>query len=380
MRATGEKTGETELKSTGTSKKREAEKIAAKWEAELQEGRYRKRSRIRWEDFVDRFDESLVGRVKPSTVDSYLDSLPVFSKICRPTGARDLTTARISRFVVELRKPYKRKKSRIGEEPEDFYRSDATIARHLRHIKAACNWAHRQGYLAELPQFDMPKGGDKMKGRPITEEEVAKMLTATEAIVGEAASDSWKLLLRGLWASGLRLGEALALRWEPQPGGIWLILNGTKSVLAFDGGSQKSGKTELVPLAPEAVTLLEPYQENSGFVFVPLRQDGKPMARDRHKIGKVITSIGAKAGICVDQHSGKMASAHDLRRAFGFRWSRRVMPPVLKTLMRHSKIETTMKFYVGQEAERTAEEVWEAVPDTLSDSYGSEKEEIAENT
>jgi len=33
-------------RSTSVSKQREAEKIAAKWEAELQEGRYRKRSRM----------------------------------------------------------------------------------------------------------------------------------------------------------------------------------------------------------------------------------------------------------------------------------------------------------------------------------------------
>ena len=37
------------------------------------------------------------------------------------------------------------------------------------------------------------------------------------------------------------------------------------------------------------------------------------------------------------------ASAHDLRRSFGFRWSCRVMPTVLGKLMRHESIETTMR-------------------------------------
>ena len=50
----------------------------------------------------------------------------------------------------------------------------------------------------------------------------------------------------------------------------------------------------------------------------------------------------------------KHASAHDLRRGFGFRWSRRIMPAVLKELMRHADIKTTMDFYVGTEAEETA--------------------------
>lgn len=47
----------------------------------------------------------------------------------------------------------------------------------------------------------------------------------------------------------------------------------------------------------------------------------------------------------------KFASAHDLRRAFGFRWSMRGLPAVLQQLMRHEDIGTTMKYYVGQNAE-----------------------------
>ena len=50
----------------------------------------------------------------------------------------------------------------------------------------------------------------------------------------------------------------------------------------------------------------------------------------------------------------KYGTAHDLRRGFGFRWSRKVMPAVLKELMRHADIKTTMDFYVGTEAEETA--------------------------
>jgi len=56
----------------------------------------------------------------------------------------------------------------------------------------------------------------------------------------------------------------------------------------------------------------------------------------------------------------KYASAHDLRRFFGFRWSRRILPAELRELMRHADIQTTMRYYVGQEAETTAEALWAA--------------------
>ena len=56
----------------------------------------------------------------------------------------------------------------------------------------------------------------------------------------------------------------------------------------------------------------------------------------------------------------KFASAHDLRRSFGEQWSERVLPKVLMELMRHESIGTTMRFYVGQNAQRTADAAWAA--------------------
>ena len=51
------------------------------------------------------------------------------------------------------------------------------------------------------------------------------------------------------------------------------------------------------------------------------------------------------------------ASAHDLPRSFDERWSSGIMP---KELMRHKSIGTTMRFYVGQNAEKTSSILWDA--------------------
>ena len=45
------------------------------------------------------------------------------------------------------------------------------------------------------------------------------------------------------------------------------------------------------------------------------------------------------------------------------------MPQVLMELMRHSKIETTMRFYVGRNAESTAKLVWGLSGDTSGDTH-----------
>ena len=52
--------------------------------------------------------------------------------------------------------------------------------------------------------------------------------------------------------------------------------------------------------------------------------------------------------------------AHDLRRSFGEQWASRVMPQVLMELMQHETIDTTLKFYVGRNAETTAAALYEA--------------------
>ncbi len=60
----------------------------------------------------------------------------------------------------------------------------------------------------------------------------------------------------------------------------------------------------------------------------------------------------------VDQTSGKTATSHGFHKAFGTRWAKRIMPAVLKTLMRHKNIQTTLRYYVGLEAEDVAGVLW----------------------
>ena len=58
MRYNCPETGKQVARSTGTIKKREAERRAAKWEAALREGRYVKASAMGWDDFRFYFDEN----------------------------------------------------------------------------------------------------------------------------------------------------------------------------------------------------------------------------------------------------------------------------------------------------------------------------------
>ena len=81
-------------------------------------------------------------------------------------------------------------------------------------------------------------------------------------------------------------------------------------------------------------------------------------------MSKIVSDIGKAAGVKVYTHPRtakvKFASAHDLRRTFGERWAAQLMPVQLMELMRHKNIETTLRYYVGANAQRTAQSIWAA--------------------
>jgi len=112
-----------------------------------------------------------------------------------------------------------------------------------------------------------------------------------------------------------------------------------------------------------ALFLLEtPEEARTGPVFQLEERHG--WNRDWEK-SKIVSKIGKATGVRVyvnpkDPEKVKYASAHDFRRAFGVRWAARLMPAQLMELMRHESIETTLRFYVGTDAQRTAEAAWAA--------------------
>jgi integrase len=105
--------------------------------------------------------------------------------------------------------------------------------------------------------------------------------------------------------------------------------------------------------------------QRTDFVFKPIPSQilkGNDRANPT-LAGKTIARVGEAAGVVVDRKGDDVtyASSHDLRRSFGLRWSRRVMPPVLQGLMRHESRDTTMTYYVGQDAQTTTAELYAAM-------------------
>jgi integrase len=218
------------------------------------------------------------------------------------------------------------------------------------------------GVLPKVPDIHWPKGakGHKlMRGRPITAEEFERMLAAVPKI-RQRNSPLWTHYLTGLWLSGLRLEESTILSWDDESP-ITIDLSGRHPRFRIYAEAEKGRKDRLLPMTPDFAEFIlkTPTEERVGPVFkITGFLTGEPVTLKR--ISRTASAIGKKAGVVVNKAEGKYASARDLRRSFGTRWASRVKPATLQLLMRHKSIETTLKYYVDQDADDVADELWKA--------------------
>jgi integrase len=343
---------------TGTNRKA-AKKLAALWESDLNTGRDHGRHAATWEQFRVRYEDEVVPTLALGTGTKINTAFNAVEKhLPGVTGWRlaDLDAERLSRLQTELRRV-------------DL--AESTIGGYLAHLHAALQWAADQGMIFHVPKMKRPRRAKKvrktspMKGRPITAEEFERMLAKVGEVVGNEAAPSWVRYLQGLWWSGLRLSESIDLYWD-RADRFCVDLSGKRPMLRVLAEYEKGHQDRLLPISPEFAEFLlqTPENERRGRVF-KLRYNNGPLTNpNRYNVGKVLGEIGRAAKIKVYTHpkTGKVkyASAHDLRRSFGERWSTRVMPQVLMALMRHETIETTMRYYVGRNANVTADAVWAA--------------------
>lgn len=342
-----------QIRVTETNVVREAEREAAKWEAELASNPNKAPADISWHDFQDLYRDGHLMSLAVRTRELSLNVLDRFAELAKPRRLRDVSAQTISRYA-EFRRS-----SAVAE---------STIQSELGHIRAALNWARDNEMIREAPHFPRlrrAKSGKRkpMKGRPITEAEYRKMLeTVSDVVKDPASAAAWSRYLTGLWVSGLRLEESLDLSWDDDRY-LRIDLTHSRPMLRVPAEAEKGNEDRYLPVAPEFAEFLlqSPPELRTGRVFTFPRKRNRGPRISRWRASEMVSDIGRAAGIVVDSRGPKYASAHDFRRAFGTRWAQLVTPQVLMQLMRHDSIETTMRFYVSIQAETTTEILYAAI-------------------
>lgn len=160
----------------------------------------------------------------------------------------------------------------------------------------------------------------------LTFEEAAPFLTAAEP--------KWRALVVVLLRTGLRVGEALALKWKDVD-----LTNGSLRIRAtrWNGqeGTPKSGAARSVPLSGDALAALKVHRHLRTYVFS--HDDGRPFTHSELK--DVVPNTCRRAGLA------KRLTNHGLRHTC---CSHLVMHGVnlveVKEWMGHADIATTMRY------------------------------------
>lgn len=307
---------------------------------------------VTWDEFRDRFDTEKLAALSEGTQETYGVTFNRLEELVGPATLDEVTSSTLSRFAAALRKDGAR---------------EVTIAKHMRQMRAAMQWAKDVELVEKVPTYKMPRGhaGKKMKGRPLTEVEIAAMLAAVESVVGPDAAPSWRFYLQGLFFQGLRLAEGLNLYWD-RDDRHRVDFSGRFPMIRICGEFEKGKRNRILPMAPAFAELLRqiPDANRSGQVFPLQGLDHVGIRWLRSRVSHIGSEIGKKAGIVVatDPKSGKQkyASLHDLRRSCALAWSRELSPQQLMEFMRHSSIQVTLDYYVGDTEERTAAAMWDS--------------------
>jgi integrase len=282
----------------------------------------------RWDDYFAYYKRNHLVNFTGKHASSMKTALTRFQAFTGVQYLREINTPMVRRWVTSL---------------QDGKLAKATVHSYWRYLRAFLQFAQEEGLLTDVPKVRLPKLDQTSlsKGRALSGEEFDRMVAAVDTL-RPIHGEGWKYLLRGLWASGLRIGEACRLTWEPSD--FYVDLDRLYPVLVIAGAAQKSRKSQTLPIAPEFAELLKetPVSQRRGKVFKCRGESGRLVCAAF--VALAISAFGRAANIRVGKN--KMASAHDLRRTFGSRWALKVLPQVLQQMMRHSDIQTTMRYYV----------------------------------
>jgi integrase len=317
-------------RSTRTTDRREAERAAARWEAELADGAGDRPNRLTWEQFRNRFESEHLASVADKTAAAYRTAMNAFEQEIAPARLSSVTADALSLFARQLR--------------DRGTLAETSIGTYLQHLSSALQWAVGVGLLRSRPTKPRTRGTSQARHRPATGEELDRMLAAV-ATVSDCRHDplGWQRYLRGLNLSGLRLAESLRLSWDQAEPFCVQQQHGEWSYRIY-ADAQKNRKSQVLPITPDFAELLAATRvaDCHGPVF-PLIGKSGDLIRGQNTVSRVLEAI-ADAAHCT-------VRAHDFRRSFGTRWATRVLPAVLQQLMRHAQISTTMKYYVHLQAE-----------------------------
>jgi integrase len=284
--------------------RREAERRLRAIEVEIDQDRYAPPENVPFAEWADAWLEGL--RREETTRKTYGSSLEYAKQVIGRKPLRKVTTSDVREFLDHIERV-----NRSRARPREV--SPTTLAKHLRHLGACFQAAKAERLVAENPvrllaPSARPKG---QKKRPsyFTNEELARLWP------GLAGRPTISFLCRVAVATGMRLGELTALRWDDVNLLDEEIVVSRTYAPGFGESSTKSGEPRTVDLTPQAKQLLEEwYRLTRGEGLVFHRDEGGYL--NSRSVLKALYAAMAVADIPRVGERGGKRTFHSFRNTF----------------------------------------------------------------
>lgn len=296
---------------------------------------------ISWADFADLYMKHLRRKPGDRTCEGFETVCHWLREIRQPKRLADIN----QRFVAQWR---------AGLMDADL--SGASVATYLALLRAALNWAVHEELLAKAPTIKC-EWPEEPRGRAVLGEEFERMLAVVPKVRPRDAEYCRRFLL-GLYHTGLRLGQLCQLSWD-EASWVWLDASNDPAIIWIGKRAQKNRREDWKPFEREFWNLVcdEP---RTGLVLPwPSNRRGGQMSR--RTLQKIVSQVGARAGVVTNARTGKTATAHDLRRSFADRMVRKLGRDA-KRATGHRSDKVLETYYRHLDASEVQSRLWSEGP------------------
>lgn len=211
--------------------------------------------------------------------------------------------------------------------------SRKTINCHLGFLSSLIRFV-----TGEKPKLRLNTGGKPAKVQAVDPSDVERLLVA-------CGDDRYRAVILLAYEAGLRAGEIRGVQWTDLKDGQLTV----RRALDKDTGQAlrpKHDKERTVPLSPRILEALAALPRRG--LWVVCRPDGGALNYD--EVNHAVNALYKRSGVVKP-----IKPLHCLRHTFGTVMARRVPLPVLRDLMGHEEISTTMRYVdVGEADKREA--------------------------
>lgn len=228
----------------------------------------------------------------------------------------------------EHRRARRRTPTRTGRPP-----CDLTLNLELKATKRMFAWAVRKRMIPDRPLVDVkPVKTRTRRGSWFTAEQITRLIEVADQLRWRRQAQSFAALVAVMGDTGLRISEALSLRWDR------ITLRGTVSVLG------KGNKSRVVAFTPRALELLAALERHPcGIVFLNWRT---LKAYDPSTVRAWFRTAIRAAGLEGVKAEGDLALVpHILRHSAASIADERGAPATwIQAMLGHAHLSTTMVY------------------------------------